>query len=229
MQNTNLMDLDSMFAPSARTALKGAAPGTSIEGEIVHREARQATEYGTGLPAVFPDGTPKKQIMVVIKTNERDPLDPNDDGERSVWIKNWGNQRKAFTAAMQAAGVKKTSEALAPGNRLKITYVGETRQTSSKGSWTEKTYEYAITLQQVAAVDNAFAPQQATTPTPQPVQAAPQTVPQNPAPTATQPEATDSLGRAYQLIGLGVSNEDIAKLTGMNADQVEALRTQAPF
>lgn len=220
MQNTNLMDLDAAFASSARTALKDAAPGTSIEGEIVRHELRQATEYGTGLPAVFANsGQPKMQLMVVIKTSERDPLDPNDDGERSVWIKAWGNQRKAFNAAIQAAGVKKISEALAPGNRLKITYVGETRQTNGKNNWTEKTYEYAITLQQVAAVDNAFAPQQA----------APQTAPQTPAPTATQPEATDSLGRAYQLIGLGVSNEDIAKLTGMNADQVEALRTQAPF
>lgn len=235
MQNTNLMDLDAAFASSARTALKDAAPGTSIEGEILRHETRQATEYGTGMPAVFANsGQPKIQLMVVIQTSDRDPLDPNDSGERSVWIKAWGSQRKALNAAIRQSGCQTVTEALTPGNRLKVTYHGETRQSNGKNSWQEKTYSYELTRGSVAAVEAAFAqPAQTVAPATPAAPAAPATAPAAPAAAPAAPAQQDaapqaSLDRATKLIGLGLGDSEIAGATGITIEQVAALRGAEP-
>lgn len=219
--NTQFAEIDNAFASGARTALKDAAPGTSVQGAITRVDFRQATEYGTGMPAVFANsGQPKMQLAITIETSERDAADPNDTGERTVWIKAWGNQRKGLTQAVEAAGYKTVSEALTVGNILKVTFEGETRQSNGRNSWTEKTYRYEITRAQTAAADQAFTTQQAAPPQPQ---AAP--VVNTPAP--PQQANVDPREQATRLIGLGMSNEEIAGYTQLTPAQVQQLR--APF
>lgn len=48
--------------------------------------------------------TDKMQVRIVLKTEERDPTDPDDDGRRTLYVKSW--MRGAVGQALTAAGVK---------------------------------------------------------------------------------------------------------------------------
>lgn len=88
--------------PSAFT--KDKPVGTIATGPIVEAGVVQARDYETGAPLTWDDGNPQQQVRVVIQTNERDPMRPDDDGKRAIFIKWWGDQRKALVDAIKAAG-----------------------------------------------------------------------------------------------------------------------------
>src|SRR5690554_4215766 len=80
--------------------------GVSITGTVVSAEARQRIDMDTDKPATWDDGSPQMQVVVVLATDERDPADPEDDGNRVVYIKSWGPQMRALREAVKAAGLK---------------------------------------------------------------------------------------------------------------------------
>lgn len=76
--------------PGGRTAVSGVI-------EVVHPpEAVQDPK--TGQP------TDRQQVRIVLKTEERDPTDPEDDGRRTLYVKSW--MRSAIGDALRKAGVK---------------------------------------------------------------------------------------------------------------------------
>lgn len=85
--------IDSFFSGGGGKSVswKDKPVGTTVSGTIkrVH-EPQQITDPATKKPVFKPDGvTPKMQVRIDLATNERDPMDPDDDGSRGLYVQGW--------------------------------------------------------------------------------------------------------------------------------------------
>lgn len=121
-QPAQLRSLGDLLAGNSAKAYFGAnsQPGDSVTGVIEKIETTQVNDFQTKQPAFWNDGRPKEQIHVIIQTQLRDPSVDDDDGRRSLWVKGWGIQLKAFREACMQAGVKIPK----PGDTITETYIG---------------------------------------------------------------------------------------------------------
>lgn len=121
-QPAQLSSLGDLLAGNSAKAYFGAdsQPGDSVTGVIEKIETTQVNDFQTKQPAFWNDGRPKEQIHVIIQTQLRDPSVDDDDGRRSLWIKGWGIQLKAFREACRQAGVKIPK----PGDTVTERFVG---------------------------------------------------------------------------------------------------------
>ncbi len=109
---------DSFFGDSAKSA-KFETIGDTVGGPITHiGEARQQTDFKTGKPLTWDDGSPRMQLPVTVQTNLRDGSDFNDDGKRTLYVK--GDMKKAIGQALRQANAK-----MAIGGTLTVTFSGE--------------------------------------------------------------------------------------------------------
>jgi hypothetical protein len=94
--------------------------GTSITG-VVDREPelQQQTDFDDNTPLTWADGRPRMQAKVVLRTEQRDPEIPDDDGTRAIYVRS--NLQKAVAAAVRATGAAK----LEIGGRLTVIFSGE--------------------------------------------------------------------------------------------------------
>lgn len=101
--------------------LKGArfVKGQPVKGVISADPAvRQQTDFKTKEPKFFKNtGEPMMQLVVTVRTDQRDPEIPNDDGTRGFYIK--GNLTKTVRDAVRAAGANN----LEMGGELTLTWV----------------------------------------------------------------------------------------------------------
>lgn len=120
-QPAQLSSLGDLLAGNSAKAYFGAnsQPGDTVTGVIEKIETTQVNDFQTKQPAFWNDGRPKEQIHVIIQTQLRDPS-VDDDGRRSLWIKGWGIQLKAFRDACRQAGVKIPK----PGDTITERFVG---------------------------------------------------------------------------------------------------------
>lgn len=132
--------LDDLLASAGpKSAFNRESPfGASVTGVVLDVVIRQAADFETKEPLFFPNGDPQENIVVSIKAEGITPESPEDDLHRSIWIKGWGLNLKAFSAAVADAGGKPE-----PGDRFTATYVRE--QASSRGGFPAKVYEYKLT------------------------------------------------------------------------------------
>lgn len=121
-QPAQLSSLGELLAGNSAKAYFGAnsQPGDSVTGVIEKIETTQVNDFQTKQPAYWNDGRPKEQIHVIIQTQLRDPSVDDDDGRRSLWVKGWGIQLKAFREACRQAGVKIPK----PGDTITERFVG---------------------------------------------------------------------------------------------------------
>ena len=121
-QPAQLSSLGDLLAGNSAKAYFGAdsQPGDTVTGVIEKIETTQVNDFQTKQPAFWNDGRPKEQIHVIIQTQLRDPSVEDDDGRRSLWIKGWGIQLKAFREACRQAGVKIPK----PGDTITERFVG---------------------------------------------------------------------------------------------------------
>lgn len=158
---------------------KFKTPGETHTGVITEISDRMpVTKYGTTDPDYWPDGSPKQQVVITLATEERDPEDPNDTGERSLWVT---ESRKAGT--ILAAIIQATRQANAKleiGGTLSVSFTGHDPNSKNPA---QPRKLYAATYQPPAAGGGMFE-QQPTQPAPQAAPAA-ATASQ---PTAPQPE-----------------------------------------
>jgi hypothetical protein len=109
---------DSFFGESSPSA-KFDAIGTTVGGVITRiGDPMQQTDFSSGKPLTWDDGTPRMQLPVTVQTDLRDPSNPLDDGKRTLYVK--GEMKKAIGAALRAAGTK-----MALGGTLTVTFSGE--------------------------------------------------------------------------------------------------------
>ncbi|MEQ6138147.1 hypothetical protein ABKP74_04415 [Bifidobacterium breve] len=116
-----LNQIDSQPGKSAFT--KDIMPGTRVTGIIENVTANQVRDFQTKQPAFWNDGSPRLQVLVTIDTGIIDPNVEDDDGRRTVYIKGWGVQRRAWLQALHNAGLKKAGE-VKPGDRFTATFTG---------------------------------------------------------------------------------------------------------
>lgn len=121
-QPAQLSSLGDLLAGNSAKAYFGAnsQPGDTVTGVIEKIETTQVNDFQTKQPAFWNDGRPKEQIHVIIQTQLRDPSVEEDDGRRSLWVKGWGIQLKAFREACRQAGVKIPK----PGDTITERFVG---------------------------------------------------------------------------------------------------------
>jgi hypothetical protein len=92
--------------------------GKTAKGTVVAATAQQQTDFQSGKPLTWDDGNPRMQLVITLATDERDPDDPTDDGERRIFAK--GEMLKAIKAALRAANAE-----LAEGGTLAVKYTGD--------------------------------------------------------------------------------------------------------
>jgi len=125
-----LSDLKQLLAESKSlpSAFRKDHPiGTVWAGVVQSVEVRQVRD-DDGNVETWDNGDPKQQVVVAIKTDQRDPERPNDDGVRGIYIKWWKEQRKALRECLEAAGV----DDIEPGGLFAAKYVGDGAQPQNK-------------------------------------------------------------------------------------------------
>lgn len=85
---------------------KGYVKGTFRGGQIISKTISNQTKMGTGEVLTWQDGSPRKQMSVLLQTAER--ADPQDNGQRQLFIK--GDLPRATREAFQAVGASDLSE-----------------------------------------------------------------------------------------------------------------------
>jgi hypothetical protein len=97
-------------------------------------EVQQQRDYETGELKHWSDGNPMMQLRVVLATEDRDPDDAEDSGERAVYIR--GNMQRAVAQAVRAA----SAPGLEVGGKLLIKYVADGKA-ARRGFKPPKLYE----------------------------------------------------------------------------------------
>ena len=163
-QPAQLSSLDELLAGNSAKAYFGAnsQPGDTVTGVIEKIETTQVNDFQTKQPAFWNDGRPKEQIHVIIQTQLRDPSVEDDDGRRSLWVKGWGIQLKAFREACMQAGVKTPK----PGDTITETYIG----LGERGNAPQPPKVFSFRIEPANGVNNLLNGDQPQ----QPVQQAPQ-------------------------------------------------------
>lgn len=88
-------------APSlSYDAQKGYVKGTFRGGQVLSKTISDQTEMGNGKVRTWGDGSPRKQMVLLLQTSER--ADPQDNGQRQLFIK--GDLPRACREAFQAQG-----------------------------------------------------------------------------------------------------------------------------
>lgn len=104
----------SIFGQTQKTlSAKFPQPGAQIEGEIIEIgdpiQARKWSPDGMGELDTWPDGQPKMQAAIKLRTQGRDPEVQDDDGVRNLWVpvagaRKPGSLLNAINTAVAAAG-----------------------------------------------------------------------------------------------------------------------------
>lgn len=252
-QPAQLSSLGDLLAGNSAKAYFGAnsQPGDSVTGVIEKIETTQVNDFQTKQPAFWNDGRPKEQIHVIIQTQLRDPSVDDDDGRRSLWIKGWGIQLKAFREACRQAGVKIPK----PGDTITERFVGLGQRGDAPQP--PKVFEFHIEpASSVNSLVNGSQPQQPGMQQAQPAYPQQQYAPQQPMqapnqgyapapvdpwnpPTQQQPQQPAQpvqLGqpqqqadpmKVNQLKAVGKSPQEIAALLGVPVEAVTAVTDQA--
>lgn len=247
-QPAQLSSLGDLLAGNSAKAYFGAnsQPGDSVTGVIEKIETTQVNDFQTKQPAFWNDGRPKEQIHVIIQTQLRDPSVDDDDGRRSLWIKGWGIQLKAFREACRQAGVKIPKL----GDTITERFVGLGQRGDAPQP--PKVFEFHIEpASSVNSLVNGSQPQQPGMQQAQPAYPQQQYAPQQPMqapnqgyatapvapwnpPAQAQPAQQVQLGqpqvdpmKVNQLKAVGKSPQEIAALLGVPVEAVTAVTDQA--
>lgn len=94
--------------------------GTIVRGEILETATSQITDYTTGEPKVWKDGSPRMQAILTIQTDQRDPEIVDDDGKRRLFVAS-RSMKDAVRDAVTAAGKRQ----LELGGKIAIQYTGD--------------------------------------------------------------------------------------------------------
>lgn len=107
-------------------ANKGYVMGQTVHrGIVISAKLMQQRDVDTGKPKYWNNGDPVKQLVITLQTTMHDPQNPDDDGQRALYVSS-PNMRTAIRDAIKAAGGKD----LEPGGELAICWVGNGEQTN---------------------------------------------------------------------------------------------------
>lgn len=103
------------------------AIGDTVKGVIVDMKKRQQTDFQTGAPLFWNDGSPKMMLMISLQTDIQDSED--DEGIRNVYLRggNFTALKGKGTSSLVAVkdAVKKSGKPIEIGGTLTLQYSGE--------------------------------------------------------------------------------------------------------
>src|SRR5437879_4969339 len=110
------MSLLETYAPSAKFPTKG----TRVGGRVT-RDAQeiQQRDFDSGEPLFWDDGKARMQLVVTVAAGVKDATNPDDDGERSIFVK--GQMLKATREACRRAKMTEIKR----GDFYEVTYVDD--------------------------------------------------------------------------------------------------------
>jgi hypothetical protein len=210
---------DTVGAAASFTRLGDTVSGI-IDGPYTER---QATEFGSSKLKFYSDGRPWMMACVPLRTNERDPGNPRDDGLRTLYVDKI-SMRDAIVQAFKAVGASD----IEVGGTLTVQYVGD--EPSDKGNPSKVfTASYARPVgalgQAAASQPPAYAPPVQVSPPPAYAPPAPPQAQQ--APTnghAPAPAVGDQIAAIRALAAGGMTAVQIsAAIPTFTADAVQAV------
>jgi hypothetical protein len=137
---SNLPEASDLLVGSSVPTLsfKDVAVGEGYEGTVLSARTVQVRNYDDPTKLEFwDDGKPKLQIEVTLATEYADPTDPDDNGDRRVFL--FGQKLRAAQDEFRKKGLKK----LEAGYNFKIKLTG-TKPSSNKRYADVKLYEIEI-------------------------------------------------------------------------------------
>ncbi len=99
--------------------------GDTITGTVVSADVIQQSDFATKKPKFWDDGGPMMQLRVILATNERDPLDPDDDGERALYLKGSKKDPHSSAGALVEALKQAKVSGLEVGGKLMAQYISD--------------------------------------------------------------------------------------------------------
>lgn len=197
---------------------KDDQPGKTVTGRITDVDMMDVRSYDDPTKVeTWNDGNPKQQVVVTLDTDLRDE-GADDDGRRRIYIKWWGEQKKALVAAVRAAG----DADLRRGGTFKATFTG-LGTTDNPRFNPPKLYQYEYTPPASGlAAAMAAQPTPPAAPTQQPPTSAAQAGQQGWM--ATIPD--DKKTQAISLISVGLDDQKIGDALGLPAADIAVIRTQ---
>ena len=123
---------DFLFSGGSKAA-KFENIGDTVEGKITDVVVSQQTDMETNAPLTWADGSPRKQLVVTLMTDERS--DGEDDGTRRIFAKGGSyeaaegsgtSMKDAIADAVKKAGAK----SLDTGGTLKVGFTGMGKKTN---------------------------------------------------------------------------------------------------
>lgn len=121
-------------------AAKFPTLGTRVGGEVTADATEvQCRNFDTGDLEFWDDGNPRMQLVIEVKTTQRDPASSDDDGTRTIYAKG------AMLAAIRDACRKARSKAIRVGDELWITYIRDEPLPKGKRGFPKKIYEAQYT------------------------------------------------------------------------------------
>lgn len=126
--STALDSVNNLLLAGGAPIFKFDNPGDIIKGTIVAANDQQQTDFTTGEPLTYKDGSPRMQIAFTLQTDLRDPQNADDDGQRRIYAKN-----QMLTAVGEA--VRKAKARLEIGGTLavKLDRIEEPKQRGLNG------------------------------------------------------------------------------------------------
>ena len=107
--------VDEFLAGGGVPSAKFPDPGTTVKGVVEAAVVTDQTDLD-GNVRTWSDGNPRKQVVITLATDERDPEIADDDGRRKLYVK--GQMTVALREALKSAGVK----GLEVGGMLAVQY-----------------------------------------------------------------------------------------------------------
>lgn len=132
------MGISELINSSGGKTFKFDGVGITVTGTVESAEVMQKRNFDSGEPEFWSDGKPVQQIRITLATDLRDPADTEDDGQRSIYVKGWGDQLRALRSAIKSAG----ADDLEPGGKFTATYVRDGELPAGKRGFPPKVYEY---------------------------------------------------------------------------------------
>lgn len=131
-----------------------AGEAQTVKGLIVAKGVNDAKVFGTNEVKTWKDGTPIKQLVITIATDDRNPAIPDDDGRRRIYCeqdRRPGSKFYAVSEAIKDAGVEK----MELGGILAVAFVD--RDPDSKAAEKRKRYRAQYQPPAHAAADDLLA------------------------------------------------------------------------
>ena len=103
--------------------------GDTVSGVIVDMKKKQQTDFQTGAPVYWNDGSPKMMLMVSLQTDLQD--DAEDEGLRNVYLRGGnftaskGKGASSLVAVKDAVKRSGAPDGIQPGGKLTLQYSGE--------------------------------------------------------------------------------------------------------